>query len=488
MNLTAQQTAICEAALHTAPTGGRVKIVAGAGTGKTATLLAVASVLRRADPSARMLYLAYSRPIMLEARAKFAGLAEISTLHGLAYRALGVQALRERIGAIYPAHVLRAIDIPEHRYGLTQSQLARGMLQTLRAFCNVPALTPNAECVPARLHETLGASGINWMGEQTWALLQALSPLNPKRTKLPLSHEVYLKIWQLSGSPGLAQYTSLLFDEAQDANPLIVDTLAQARHAIFVGDSHQQIYQFRGAVDAMRALPGEEWPLTQSFRWGDDIAAVANRVLAMKSLPPKYPLSGNQALRTRIGPVNTSLPHARIYRTNSALVQDALTMQDLGRDPAIVGDRRDFVALLRAVAQLRRNSHGSGRPAHHPAIDPYASWDDLIDAMARDTDVPVDIRTAVATVKDHGARLEELLTILERSGNGHRVMLTTAHKAKGLEWEQSVVLDDFDRVLARAGIAERDNELNLLYVAVTRARTQLEVQSPYVRELVGLLP
>ena len=63
-------------------------------------------------------------------------------------------------------------------------------------------------------------------------------------------------------------------------------------------------------------------------------------------------------------------------------------------------------------------------------------------------------------------------------------MLSTAHKAKGLEWPRVRLASDFPSLeeldtLDRDGLpwltpGERDQELHLLYVAVTRARQQLE--------------
>jgi superfamily I DNA/RNA helicase len=63
-------------------------------------------------------------------------------------------------------------------------------------------------------------------------------------------------------------------------------------------------------------------------------------------------------------------------------------------------------------------------------------------------------------------------------------VLSTAHKAKGLEWERVRLADDFpglDELGAadREGVPlltpeERDQELHLLYVAATRARRGLE--------------
>jgi superfamily I DNA/RNA helicase len=63
-------------------------------------------------------------------------------------------------------------------------------------------------------------------------------------------------------------------------------------------------------------------------------------------------------------------------------------------------------------------------------------------------------------------------------------VLATAHKAKGLEWARVRLADDFLGLaeldaLDRDGLPhltpeERDQELHLLYVAVTRARQRLE--------------
>ena len=54
----------------------------------------------------------------------------------------------------------------------------------------------------------------------------------------------------MEGSP--YQYDVLLWDEAQDMNPAMLDVfLKQFKPKLVVGDSHQQIYRFRGAVDAL---------------------------------------------------------------------------------------------------------------------------------------------------------------------------------------------------------------------------------------------
>jgi len=52
------------------------------------------------------------------------------------------------------------------------------------------------------------------------------------------------------------------------------------------------------------------------------------------------------------------------------------------------------------------------------------------------------------------------------------VTISSAHKSKGLEWDKVILADDF-RTIDAPGYS--DEESNLLYVAVTRAREVLDI-------------
>ena len=90
--------------------------------------------------------------------------------------------------------------------------------------------------------------------------------LNPQGVNR-LEHDHYLKYWSLSNPVINADF--ILFDEAQDADPIMLSVLNnQNAQVIYVGDRHQQIYAFRGAVNAMQSLEIAETRLSQSFRFG----------------------------------------------------------------------------------------------------------------------------------------------------------------------------------------------------------------------------
>ena len=108
----------------------------------------------------------------------------------------------------------------------------------------------------------------------------SMSPVLKKRRTSIHSHKTKMKLSEIKFAPqwvypvgknGLErwpgmegspyQYDVLLWDEAQDMNPAMLDVcLKQVKPKLVVGDSQQQIYSFRGAVDALRIV--KEHPAT----------------------------------------------------------------------------------------------------------------------------------------------------------------------------------------------------------------------------------
>ncbi|XP_023804079.1 F-box DNA helicase 1-like [Cyanistes caeruleus] len=121
--------------------------------------------------------------------------------------------------------------------------------------------------------------------------------------KYKMTCDGYLKLWQLS-KPQLSGYDAIFVDEAQDCTPAIVDIVqSQKCGKILVGDPHQQIYTFRGAVNTLYLLPHSHvFYLTQSFRFGPEIAYVGSTILDLcKGIRGKTLLGGTQKGEMRLG-------------------------------------------------------------------------------------------------------------------------------------------------------------------------------------------
>src|ERR1700749_2146105 len=88
-----EPTAEQQAARDVFVTGEDLALIAGAGTGKTSTLVLMGNSTRK-----RGLYIAFNRGIADDARGRFGRNVECRTAHSLAYRA-GGHAYQERLNA-----------------------------------------------------------------------------------------------------------------------------------------------------------------------------------------------------------------------------------------------------------------------------------------------------------------------------------------------------------------------------------------------------
>ncbi|CAJ0938374.1 unnamed protein product, partial [Ranitomeya imitator] len=99
--------------------------------------------------------------------------------------------------------------------------------------------------------------------------------------------------------------------------------LTQRCGKIFVGDPHQQIYTFRGAVNA----------LFESFRFGAEIAYIGATILdACKKIRHKALVGGNQGGTVR---EHFKSKVAILSRTNAFVFDQAVSVTD-GENPSLI--------------------------------------------------------------------------------------------------------------------------------------------------------
>ena len=93
-------------------------------------------------------------------------------------------------------------------------------------------------------------------------------------------------------------------------------------------------------------------------------------------------------------------------------------------------------------------------------------------------------RLFVRLVEKHGERV--LIRVLEStvaSEDKADLITTTAHKAKGREWDTVGLTNDF--LLARNNQPPDESEIRLFYVAMTRARKAVDIP-PTLAERFGI--
>ena len=93
-------------------------------------------------------------------------------------------------------------------------------------------------------------------------------------------------------------------------------------------------------------------------------------------------------------------------------------------------------------------------------------------------------------VDDHGTdplkRALAKITPIEQAD----YIISTAHKAKGLEWDRVHIEDDYQFKLTEQDHKISDEELRLLYVACTRAKVSLNIHHIYdlMQQLKNRMP
>ncbi|NXG57240.1 FBH1 helicase, partial [Hemiprocne comata] len=268
---------------HKIEPGQIVKIMAFAGTGKTSTLVKYAE--KFADLN--FLYVTFNKAVAERGKSVFPRNVTCKTFHSLAFGSVGKYYKDKGKLNFSKMSVLAISFLLQNREG--QSLFIRGktVSQTLETFFASSDEEICEEHTPIWFKNTHGERKLVTPQEkrinvqeakEIWHNMKKLDGDVEKKYKITC--DGYLKLWQLS-KPQLSGYDVIFVDEAQDCTPAIVDVVrSQKCGIILVGDPHQQIYTFRGAVNTLYSVPHTHiYYLTQSFRFGPEIAYVGATIL-----------------------------------------------------------------------------------------------------------------------------------------------------------------------------------------------------------------
>ncbi|EMH5361015.1 ATP-dependent helicase [Salmonella enterica] len=452
--------------------GERLVVSAFAGTGKTTTLCRYAEE----NPTERMLYLAYNRAIRDEAAQKFPFNVTCKTSHQLAWPTVGKHYSHRLVNTLRLTDVARALN----SRNWLQARLALDVIN--RFMCSASPQISTEHCPDADDCKGLEPAQILLSAKKVWNMM------TERQGDFPVTHDTYLKLYQLSSPSLSSRYTTVLFDEAQDANPVTsAIVLNQACRVVLVGDTHQQIYRFRGADNAMYAPQLESadrlW-LTHSFRFGPEVAQVANRLLALKGETHQVSGKGGadrvlQTMPRKFG------HHAVLHRSVCGVIRTALHWSLAGKKVYWVGGMEsykveDLLDLYWFSIDMME------RMRHDRLAREYRDYDEYLQ-IAEDTD-DVEMKQAIFILEQFFPLPDRLNTLREQrvtTESDADVTVCTAHRSKGLEWDRVKLHDDFADILdPEMPESKRHDEINLMYVAATRARNTL-IPDPILSELLA---
>ncbi|HCR62514.1 MAG TPA: DNA helicase [Serratia liquefaciens] len=443
--------------------GRKLVVRAFAGTGKTSTLVRFAL----ANPNSRMLDLAYNRAVRDEAEQKFPFNVECKTSHQLAWPNFGRHYQQRLTGNLWITDVARQLNTRHW-------PLARVATLTLNAFL----CSADTQLGTRHLPDENVRSGLP--SEKILAAAQLLWRESARQDGVfPVTHDVYLKLYQLS-EPDLAKcWQTVLFDEGQDANPVTQAlVLSQRCNVVMVGDRHQQIYRFRGAENALdveQLADAEQLCLTHSFRFGPGVARVANMLL--KRQGETLPLVGNGGEDN----VVTSLPEqdksthiSVLSRTVAGVIGRALEASLTGKKVYWIGGIAGY--KTEELEDLYWFSADMPERMQSPLLArEYRNFEEF-ESVARATK-DAEMNQGLRLLDQYFPLPQKLQVMREHAVTDEsqaQVTVSTTHRSKGLEWPVVMLNDDFADITDPLMVdSERTDETNLLYVAVTRAQQTL---------------
>jgi F-box protein 18 (helicase) len=454
---------------------GRVLLInARAGTGKTTTLRMIAS----AHPDLKILYLVFNRKAREEASGKFPRNVEVRTVHSLAFsRNVG------QVGNFSIADML-----PAFKGRQNAQQLAALSHDLVEFFMNSPFPKVD-EAMEVFQKEHLGYLSDEMkesVQDHRDRIVQTCREILGQwyRQERPCPHDFYLKLFHREGSfyRSLNSFDMVLVDEGQDLSPIMLDALKHCRKRIvIVGDTHQQIYSFRYAIDAMKRFSFDhERDLTMSFRFGKKIADLASVFIREAKGEKGFRIKGNPekssgvAFYSKPPRPKTGERCSVLSRTNLALFEHALGLRSTGIPFSLQGNIAGILGRILDVYWLWQEDHERIR-------DPLIrSFEDLeaLEAYAADLD-DFQLANMIDVVREYARILPDaVFDIMKISKStaenqkGPGIILSTVHGAKGQEYDRVYIDPDIAASLSRPEALLTHafgDEANIAYVAFTRA-------------------
>lgn len=455
-----------------------IKINAFAGTGKTSTLLLITNKY----PEKRFLYLAYNKGIETEAKKKFPRNVEVKTIHALAYFYVA-KYTRLNLKTVKNIKVKELSNILFINY-----ELALRINSVFSSYCN-----------------SKSKSTESLLPEDKILIDKLISKI--ENQEIPPTFDYILKKFHLllSENHVSIDVDAVLLDEFQDTNGVTIGIFENIKCScrIVVGDAHQQIYTFRGSAGAMGKIGGTPFYLSESFRFPASITYMANSILSkykgerisIKSKVPEYGKTFNEAFLD-----NNTVGY--ISRTNSSLVNKIMSLIDKQLEFKTIRDPEEVFRTIVDVGYIVCGEKDM-ISAQNAYLKSFKDAQDLENYIKEADDM--ELRTALKIFLEYDmdkiANAKNIANFYYKQTSMVKIHLTTAHSAKGLEWDVVIVEDDFRELVDlvadyfvesykggkingylqtfRKEIARVPqniiDEINLFYVAVTRGKKHVKI-------------
>ena len=446
---------------------------AGAGTGKTFTIVEGAKRIGNQKAA----FLAFNKSIATELQERLPEDVEAKTFHAFGFAAIRNAGVKTKVNNYKLNNIIK--DLLGEDYHITP-------LKKLVSLVKGSMLEGNDK---KAINQLIDEYNIQFesIREEEIAVQSIPAILTLCKTQ---THHIDFDdmIWlPLVSDYPLPHYDIMFVDEAQDFNEMqreLISRCVNGGRCIIVGDKNQAIYGFRGADSNSISmfedrLSGssrdiEHYPLTITWRCPKSVVAEANRYVVDFRCPSDA-IDGTVIVDAPFNPQRNDMV---LCRYNAPLVGAFYDLISQGKSAYILG--RDMTkGLIISVEKITKNKHMGtqefwalfmkdfefkhAKLLEQNKINQALTLEDKRDCIS----IFVEKTTTV------GGIIEEIKRVFDGNDKGE-IMLSTVHKAKGLEADNVYILAT-DRMPHPKGGHE---ENNICYVAITRAKKTLLYVGP----------
>ena len=418
-------------------------------THNTSSLIAIAEHLNVKNG----LYISYNKAIAKEASEKFGSLIDCRTIHSLAYGftvkhfnlklvpTLKPRIITERIDYIRKSHLVDILN----KYFLSRHVTIQSYLEEFYPKSHPDDLT---------------------MLKKYFVKM--------KEGQCDCSHDFYLKLFHILLHHKIVttqDYDLLMLDEAGDVNgaSLEIFRLIKAKKKVMVGDNQQNIYSFNQTINGFEALKdeGASLGLSQSFRVSTSIAPYIED-FCHAYLDPSMVFKG---VEYKSIPEHNVATFGYIARTNGGVVAKMIELEEQRQRYNLTRPVKSLFALPLLLMRLNKTPDSEIFATEYKFLE-----EDMRDYIS-DHKLQMHFKSPLMYIEaQHGddAGIMSALNLLKRFEPGkiintynkalehekhhetHQITVTSAHSSKGLEYDSVYILDDMNAALDK--IVKKQND------------------------------
>jgi DNA helicase-2/ATP-dependent DNA helicase PcrA len=479
---------------------GNAVLEAVAGSGKTSTLIEICDAI---PPSNSVVFTAFNKKIAQEIKHRLG--SDHSNVHAATFHSIGLSTWkrhewRSEVDGDIIYKLMDAIATPPQFSSFVSRAVSIAKQSCFGIKCNIDDYQSWRTMVDHHNMEEMllgedEISDINLASRLDeaihWAIKLIKSSIDQHDQFIDFDDMLFAPLYHHAR---FYKHDWVLVDEAQDTNParrmIASELLGEDGRIIAVGDRHQAIYGFTGAsADALDLISDvfncRQLPLTVSWRCATSIVKEAQNYVSHIEAAPGAPAGIVRTIdETEFNKLTLEPTDVILCRNTRPIV--LLALRYLAKSiPACVEGRdigRSLTKLVRKWKKVKKIKHlrialekHLGREVKRLSKKSNTggqihSLQDKIDSLNAIMETMYDY--------DHVNKLTQKINSLFQDTEGrHKQVLTlsTIHKAKGREWNRVYIYGR--NLYMPSKYAKQEWELeqenNLIYVAVTRAKMEL---------------